>query len=397
MKRSGLSQKSIWSAVAAVCLVMAMLFTGYMVGMRSTAASAEEAAPLPVLAGVESPFQSVYKQVSSSVVSVNVVQRASFSKGRVYQGAQSQLAGSGVVVRVDGNTHYILTNNHVVEGAASYSITALGTEYPAELVATDVTSDLAVLKVTDANLDIQAVPLGDSDTVEVGEWVLVVGTPLDSGLTNTLTVGVVSGLNREVTVTGSNGTKSTTTNMIQTNAAINSGNSGGAMFNTKGELIGIPSVKLSSRGVFGTSIEGIGYAIPVNTAKEVVPDLIEYQLVMRPRIGVMINDTNSESDEATESTLPSGIVVMSVESGSPAEAAGIKPYDIIINADGDRVRTTTELTARVQSHKVGETVEITVYRIPGLSDLKMGDTIPAGETLTFNVEVKILDMVTTKQ
>ncbi|MDR1599177.1 MAG: trypsin-like peptidase domain-containing protein [Oscillospiraceae bacterium] len=389
MKRINIRGRSFWTSVAALCAVMAVLVAGYALGTQQSAAVAEQAAPLSVLPGVESPFQTVYKQVSPSVVSVNVVQRASFQRGRVYQSAQSQLAGSGVIVRVDGNTRYILTNNHVVDGATSYSVTAQGEEYPAELVASDSTTDLAVLKVSDAKLTLPAVPLGDSDTVEVGEWVMVIGTPLDESLTSTLTVGVVSGLNREVTVRGS----VTSTNMIQTDAAVNSGNSGGAMFNTKGELIGIPSVKMSSSGGMfgGTSIEGVGYAIPVNTVKTVVPDLIEYQQVMRPRIGVTISDTGSDTDEPTESSLPKGIVILSVESGSPAEAAGLQAYDIIVKADGNRVRTTTELTAAVQAHKVGEKVSLEVYRIPNLSGLKMGDPIPEGETLTFEAEVKILD------
>ncbi|MDR1261920.1 MAG: trypsin-like peptidase domain-containing protein [Oscillospiraceae bacterium] len=401
MKRVHISGKSLWPSIVALCAVMAILVTGYALGMRQSAAVAEAAAPLETLPGVESPFQTVYKQVSPSVVSVNVVQRASFQYGRVYQSAQSQLAGSGIVVRVEGSTHYIVTNNHVVEGATSYSITVGGEEYPAELVASDSTTDLAVLKVNDAALTLSAVPLGDSDTVEVGEWVMVIGTPLDASLTNTLTVGVVSGLNREVSISSSSSRQRTTTintDMIQTDAAINSGNSGGAMFNTKGELIGIPSIKMSSSGMFGiASIEGVGYAIPVNTVKTVVPDLIQYQQVMRPRIGVSISDTGSDTDEPTESSLPKGIVIQIVESGSPAEQAGLKPYDIIIKADGERVRTTSELTAKVQSHKVGETVTLDVYRIPNLSGLKMGDPIPEGETLTFDVEVKILDNVQTKQ
>ncbi|MDR0396240.1 MAG: trypsin-like peptidase domain-containing protein [Oscillospiraceae bacterium] len=395
MKGVNIKGRSVWTAVAALCAVVAMLVSGYMLGARQSAAVAESTAPLSALPGVESPFQAVYRQVSPSVVSVNVVQRASFQRGRVYQSAQSHLMGSGVIVRVDGNIRYVLTNNHVVEGAASYSITAQGEEYPAELVASDATTDLAVLKVSDANLTLPAVPLGDSDEVEVGEWVMVIGTPLDESLTSTLTVGVVSGLNREVSIPGAN----TSTNMIQTDAAVNNGNSGGAMFNTRGELIGIPSIKLSSSRMFGSgaSIEGIGYAIPVNTVKTVVPDLIQYQQVIRPRIGVTITDTDSDTDEATESSLPKGIVVLAVEADSPAEAAGMKPYDIIIKADGDRVRTTNELMAAVQSHKVGETVSLEIYRIPNLSGLKLGDPIPEGETLTVDVEVKILDVQTSQQ
>jgi serine protease Do len=180
--------------------------------------------------------------------------------------------------------------------------------------------------------------------------------------------------------------------MIQVDAAVNSGNSGGALFNTKGELIGIPSAKLSSSGMFGgVSIENIGMAIPINTAKSVIPDLIQYQQVMRPRIGVTISTLDSRSDEPSPETLPAGIVVHEVEKGAPAETAGIQAYDIILEADGTRVRTTEALMSIVQGHAVGEKVQLKVYRIPNLSILKADEKFPDGEYLTLDVEVKILD------
>ncbi|MDR1569664.1 MAG: trypsin-like peptidase domain-containing protein [Oscillospiraceae bacterium] len=376
----------------AVCLAIAMVAAGFgaYTWQAARAETVQQAAAEQVtFAEVVSPFQQVYKQVSQSVVSVNVVVQTQFNRGRIATTATSQLAGSGVVIKVDAGTSYILTNNHVVSGGQSYSITAGDEEYDATLVAADSQTDVAVLKVNDAAFSVPAVPIGDSDSLEVGEWCMVIGTPLDASFANTLTVGVISGLNREVT-TRSGRTVQTNT-MIQTDAAINSGNSGGALFNTKGELIGIPSMKMSTSGVYGiASIEGIGMAIPINTAMQVVPDLIEYQQVMRPRIGVSIGSTDSDTDEPTETQLPAGIFVYSVEEGSPAERAGIKPYDIIIEADGERVRTTADLSAKVQSHTPGETVEIKVYRIPDLARSR-GTTYETGEYLTFDVSVEILD------
>jgi len=393
-------KSSKWLCALAAMTAAALLFSGFALGTffqaraEEAVAAGDEADTLPLLQGIESPFQSVYKQVNQSVVGVNVVQRATLYGGRVYSAAQSVLAGSGVIIRVDGDTRYILTNHHVVDGASAYSITSGEDEYTAELVASDESTDIAVLKVTDAAFDLPAVPLGDSDTVEVGEWVMVIGTPLSESFANTLTVGVVSGLNREVTSRSSSGRSTTTNSMIQVDAAINSGNSGGALFNTKGELIGIPSMKMSSSGTYGVaSIEGIGMAIPINTAKQVVPDLIEYQQVLRPRIGVSISDTGSDSDEPTKELLPAGVIVHEVEKGSPAEAAGIQAYDIITEADGTRVRTSDELMKIVQGHAAGETVELTIYRIPNLSILKTTDDIPEGETINVTVEVKILDAV----
>jgi len=242
-------------------------------------------------------------------------------------------------------------------------------------------------------MDLPAVPLGDSDQVEVGEWIMVIGTPLSESFANTLTVGVVSGLDRSVTTRSSNGRGSYTNNMIQVDAAINSGNSGGALFNTKGELIGIPSMKMSGTTSFfgGATIEDIGMAIPINKAKEVVPDLITYKQVMRPRLGVTVSTQESASDEPTETSLPSGVMIHSVESGSPAEAAGLEAYDIILKADGERIHSTNDLTQAIQSHEVGEYIELEVYRVPNLSTLKANDKLPDGETLTIKVEIKIID------
>lgn len=397
-------RKEKWLGVLAVSLALAMVATGAIwASNNGTVATAESTTQTgsildamgvtSTLTGVESPFQQVYKQVSPSVVGVNVRVPATFYGGRLYSEEQSRLSGSGVIIGVEGDARYILTNNHVVENSTAFSITANDSEYEATLVARDEDTDLAVLKVTDPEMNLPAVPLGDSDAVEVGEWVMVIGTPLSESFANTLTVGVVSGLDRKVTTRSSSGRNSYTNTMIQVDAAINSGNSGGALFNTKGELIGIPSMKMSGTTSFfgGASIEGIGMAIPINTAKQVVPDLITYKQVMRPRLGVSVSTLESNSDVPTETSLPYGVLIRMVESNSPAEAAGLKAYDILLKADGERLRTTNDLTTAIQSHQVGETIELEVYRVPNLSTLKPDDKLPEGETLTIQVEIKIID------
>ena len=266
--------------IIALALVLTMIASGAYVYTRS-AVQAEQAAltteqlaaTLGALPGVESPFTKVYELVSPSVVTVNIVRQAQFNRGRVTTAQQSQLSGSGVIIKEDGGTRYILTNQHVVANAASFSVTANGNEYAATLVASDSTTDVAILKVTDPEFNLPAVPIGNSDEVKVGEWVMAIGTPLSAGFANTLTVGVVSGLNREIT--SRQGRNNAYTKMIQIDAAINSGNSGGALFNTKGELIGIPALKYTSGGFGMASVESIGMAVPINAAMEVVPDLIE--------------------------------------------------------------------------------------------------------------------------
>ncbi|MDR2504643.1 MAG: S1C family serine protease [Oscillospiraceae bacterium] len=379
----------------AIVLALAMFAGGaYLYGANAAEETVvlstdELAAQLSALPGVESPFANVYELVSQSVVTVNAVVQPQFSRGKIVNAPQSRLAGSGVVISSEGDTHYILTNQHVVASATGFSITANGQEYDATLVASDSNTDVAVLKVTDPAFNLPSVPIGNSDDIKVGEWVMVIGTPLDAGFANTLTVGVVSGLNREVSTRS--GRSIITNKMIQIDAAINSGNSGGALFNTKGELIGIPSLKYTSGGYGTASVESIGMAIPINSAMEVVPDLIQYQQVVRPRIGVSISSTDSELDEPTANQLPAGIMVQGVEVGAPADIAGLKVYDIITEADGTRVRTVEELQKIVQSHQPGEIVKLKVYRLAGLSSADL--TLDQGEYIDFDVTVTILDAV----
>ena len=197
-----------------------------------------------------------------------------------------------------------------------------------------------------------------------------------------MTVGVVSALNRELE--GSSIVK-----MLQTDAAINSGNSGGGLFNTRGELIGVPSLKFSSNGQDDVaSIEGIAMAIPVDVVEPIVNSIIQYGKVTRPKLGISVM-TIRGSDEPTVGLIPAGVYVSAVSSGSAAEKAGIRPNDIIIRMDGERITLHTDLTNRLAAHTAGDVVTLTVYRIPGLENLTVQDAIPAGEELQFLITLEM--------
>ena len=277
-------------------------------------------------------------------------------------------SGSGVIISEDG---YILTNNHVISSADSSSFYQVSdaksitvkiygdeTEYPAEIVGTDSQTDLAVLKIDKTGL--QAAELGDSSSVQIGEFVLAIGNPYN--LDFSVTAGIISALNREMTV------DSTTYKVIQADCAINSGNSGGALVNSKGQVIGITTLKLS-----GTGIEGVSFAIPINDTISIYRTLIEKGKISRPFVGV----SGLDIDEATaiRNGLTKGIYVDSVVSGSSAEKAGIKSGDVIVSFDGKDISTMDELNEIKNTKNIGDNVEIKFYR---KSELKTV-TITLGE------------------
>ena len=357
-------------------------FTGHLNLQKAAAAESVLAQDTALTSDqLESPFKAAYEKASQSVVGIKISTGTSIANGRI--SSQTAFVGSGVVVSDDS---YVVTNNHVIESADSIYVVVGEEEYPAELVATDADSDVAVLLCKDLN--VTPATLGNSDELSVGDWALVIGNPLGETFANTLTTGVISGLGRDVSTAGAN---TSVNNFIQTNAQINSGNSGGGLFNIAGELVGITSMKLSNNGYYGSAaIEGIGFAIPINTVKDVADDLIEYGERQYPAIGVTVSPIDSNTEEPTKDSLPKSIWVRSVEKNSPAAEAGIQANDLIVNADGKRISTVSELQSIIRGHEIGETVEITVYRIPNLTQIKVNEDIPDGEYLTFDVEVKVI-------
>ena len=269
--------------------------------------------------------------------------------------------GSGIIISEDG---YILTNNHVISTsstdssnsnsyyqiseASKITVTLFGdtTEYEASIVGKDEETDLAVIKIDKTGLT--KAEFADSDSIKVGEFAMAVGNPV--GMDSTVTCGIVSAVNREVT--DSDGKTYT---LIQTDAAINEGNSGGALVNSEGKVIGINTLKLS-----GTGIEGIGFAIPINSTTDITSQLIEYSKVKRPYIGITGMDLSEELAKANN--LVVGVYVKSVEDFSSAEKAGIKPGDVIIEADGTKVTTMDDLNKVKNSHKIGDEMKIKVNR-----------------------------------
>lgn len=371
-----------WVATLMLLSASGIVLLGGAPERRGAIAFAEDTATSEML---DSPFKALYEQVSPSVVGIQVTTYLSILGGRI--SASTAYAGSGVIISDDG---YVLTNQHVVEGAEGIYVVSGDKVVAAEYVAGDQSSDVAVLKVEAGKLP-PAAKLGNSDALSVGDWALVIGNPLGEQFANTLTVGVISGLGRDLSTLGKSRNPGAT-NMIQTNAAINSGNSGGGLFNIQGELVGVTSMKLSNNGYSGyASIEGIGLAIPVNTVKTIVGDLIAHGRVLYPRVGVTMREINSPSLEPTAEMLPRSVWVTAVEKGSAAADAGIRVDDLIVEVDGARVTTSADVQSAVRAHRAGEVVQITVYRIPRLTEIKVDEPIPEGEYLTFDVDVRVPD------
>ncbi len=266
-------------------------------------------------------------------------------------------SGSGFIISEDG---YILTNFHVIEDANSVTVTMFDdTTYEAELVGYDESNDIAVLKAKDAS-GLTPVVMGDSDHLMVGESVLAIGNPLGE-LTFSLTAGAVSALDRKVTM--SNGLSM---ELIQTDCAINSGNSGGALFNLYGEVIGITNAKYSSSGNGTASIDNIGFAIPINTVRGIVQSIIENGYVSKPYIGVSVENV---STDAQSYGLPMGAVVRKVEENGPAAKAGLQANDIITAVNGTDITSSDDLIKQVSKAQPGDQLTFTIYRQNTTSEL----------------------------
>ncbi|GAA4831942.1 hypothetical protein GCM10023221_04800 [Luteimicrobium xylanilyticum] len=314
--------------------------------------SGDETVPVSGSTSQNPNWEAVTSTVSKSVVAISVT----LSNG--------EAEGSGVILNKDGD---VLTNNHVVSGAQSVQVTlADGRIFKAKIVGTDSSTDLAVVKLQDAPDDLSPATLGDSSKVTTGEAVLAVGNPL--GLANTATTGIVSALNRPVSTSssdssGSGSSDSVVTNAIQIDAAINPGNSGGPLFNAEGQVIGITSsiATLSSNSLGGDSESGsigLGFAIPVNLAKNISSQLIKSGTAEHAFLGVTLTDSTATADGVTRQ----GAKVNDVTSGSPADKAGIESGDVIVAIDGVASPGAESLTGFVRAHAAGDVVKLTIVR-----------------------------------
>ena len=276
--------------------------------------------------------------VASEGVSTNIY-------GQISRTASS---GSGFIISADG---YVVSNYHVVKGGETLTvIMSDGTEHEAELIGYDETNDVSLMKIE--GKDLPFTTFGSSDALVVGDQVCAIGNPLGE-LTSTLTVGYVSAMERQVT------TENGAMNMIQTDAAINSGNSGGPLFNAKGEVIGITTAKFSGTSNSGATIEGIGFAIPIDDVKEILSDLQEFGYVTSAYLGVEVRDVDSSG---VSYGLPEGAFVQSVVEGGGADKAGIRPQDIIVDFAGHKIESVNDLLIALRKVEIGKETTVTVYR-----------------------------------
>ena len=276
-------------------------------------------------------------------------------------------SGSGVIYKKVGNTAYVVTNNHVVNGAKKLSvILSDGTNVNAEVVGTDVWTDLAVLKISGNNVT-TTMDFADSDKIAVGETAFAIGSPLDVNLSNTVTKGIVSAVNRQIPMdVDGDGKNDWNQTVIQTDAAINPGNSGGALINSEGKLIGINESKIA-KATSNVSAEGIGFGIPSNEVKLITEQLEQSGRVIRPALGVQLVSVNTVDSDTVKSQLnyegKQGVVVRYVENGTPAAQAGLEKYDIITKLNGEEVKDVAAVRKYLfEKTKIGDTVKITYYR-----------------------------------
>lgn len=294
----------------------------------------------------------IIKKVSDSVVNITV--RVN-STNIFYQEIEGTGSGSGIIFKEDNENVYIVTNNHVIDGANAVSISITGEEeVSANLVGKDVLSDIAVLSISKADLQMAGISsvtvasFADSDKLEVGEYVLAVGNALGEG--KTVTQGIISADNKTINVDGRK------ISVIQTDAAINPGNSGGALVNDDGEIIGVNTAKLSS-----LAIEGIGYAIPSNQVKTIIDSIFENKTIDRPYLGILGFTINDEFRQSYNLNVQ-GVFITKVEQNSVASAGGLKATDIIVAFNGTKINTIEELSKMISSCKGDETVKINILR-----------------------------------
>ncbi len=271
--------------------------------------------------------------------------------------------GSGVIYKKNGKDAYLVTNTHVIKGASKVDIRlADGTKVPGEIVGSDTFSDIAVVKISSEKVTTVA-EFGDSSKLNVGETAIAIGSPLGSEYANTVTQGIISSLNRNVSLKSQDG-QAISTKAIQTDTAINPGNSGGPLINIQGQVIGITSSKIASNG--GTSVEGLGFAIPSNDAQNIIKQLESDGKVTRPALGIqMVNLANIGASDLRKLNIPSsvtsGVVVKSVQSNMPA-SGHLEKYDVITKVDDKEISSSTDLQSALYNHSIGDTIKITYYR-----------------------------------
>ena len=323
-----------------------------------------------------------YKSVKAAVVSVENLQAESISSDSLYgyttgdssssdssssdSSLEAASEGSGVIYKKDGDTAYIVTNNHVVTGSSAIQvILSNGKKVTATIVGTDSATDLAVLKISSKNVTAVA-SFANSNEIDAGQTVLAIGSPLGSQYASSVTQGIISATKRTVQVQDNSGNTTGNATVIQTDTAINPGNSGGPLINLAGQVVGINSMKLTTDDS-GTSVEGMGFSIPSNEVVTVINKLVKDGKITRPALGIelvsldQVTSSQQSSVLKLPSTVTSGVVVMSILSPSAAGNAGLAKYDVITKMDGKKVTDEASLKDVLYDHKVGDSVSVTYY------------------------------------
>ena len=338
-----------------------------------------------ILNRTEEPITAIAEKAGPSVVGINVEYTYNDSFFGTQEGGGQ---GSGIIISADG---YILTNNHVVEAAANtgssrtrFSNTGRITvvlpshpdePYEATIIGLDSKTDIAVIKIDAQNLPVAEI--GDSDALVIGELAVAIGNPAGLEYMGSVTSGIISGLNRRVDTGDGNMLR-----LIQTDAAISPGNSGGALLNAKGQVIGVNSSKIG-----GTSYEGLGFAIPIKDAMSIADSLMTDGFVVRPQIGVSIDNTFT-AEVAKANNVPQGVLVGEVMAGSPAQDAGILPFDIITAFNGNAITSYDKLEEQKNKFNPGDKVTLTVYRIPEGAQPSAGESVDLELTLGSTANTK---------
>lgn len=353
------TKKSIFKVLITFLVVLSLSMNGYLFhkisnidNSSSTVGDNSKAKVEKVNYDVKSDITETVKKVSDSVVGV-----------AVYNNDQAAGSGSGVIYEVSGNTAYIITNHHVINGASRIEVVFANKESAeAELLGSDQYSDIAVLKVK-VNFDVSPIKIGDNELLDKGETVLAIGSPLGIDYAGTVTQGIVSATDRTVSVDLNNdGQEDWDMNVIQTDAAINPGNSGGAFVNAVGELVGITSMKFSD-----TSVEGMGFALPINTVMRDVQEIRETGKVSRPVMGIRGLSISGFSKyelrrNDIDASVEDGIYVYSVENNSAADKAGIKQGDVIVKFGDVDITTYKSFLTELYNKKPGDKVKVVVDR-----------------------------------
>jgi serine protease Do len=364
---------AIIGGLVVLMMVPTLAKSGYLPGWSAPTANEPSSQQAPVSSGggntanyavnVNSGVVDAVKKVENAVVGVINIQQTSDFFGQTDEGEAG--TGSGIVFRKAGGKAYIVTNNHVIQGAQRVQVSLAKGEknIDAKVVGADVYTDLAVLEIDGSKVQ-QVAEFGDSSKVKVGEPAIAIGNPLGLDFSRTVTQGIISSTERTMPVdVNGDGQTDFETTVLQTDAAINPGNSGGALVNIAGQVIGINSLKIAKEGV-----EGLGFAIPIDDASKIIDDLIKYKTVQRPMLGITPVDLESVPSEARKDPLhlpdsvQAGVVIKDVSPLSPADKAGLKRYDTIVQIDGQKIENQAELRKYLFQKRVGDTVKVTFYR-----------------------------------